>query len=285
KLPFGITFTSEYIPRLNWDRQFNHWSSAHPDWALEGGRAERRNFFIYEWQVNNILKWNKDFSQHHFDLTLLQNAEKYQEWEDWVRRNSFQPSDILGFHQIGAATQDVNITSEDDYETGTALMARLNYSFDSRYMITGSFRRDGYSAFGQKNPYANFMSVAVGWLLSEEEYFNVDWLDLLKVRLSYGTNGNRSIGRYSALSNLNSGRYVQVIDGTPQYVSQLYSTRLANSDLVWERTGAYNLGIDYAMKIGRISGNLEVYYMQTKDLLIERSLPDVTGYNNVFTNL
>src|SRR5690606_1406021 len=52
KLPFGITFTSEYIPRLNWDRQFNHWSSAHPDWALEGGRAERRNFFIYEWQVN-----------------------------------------------------------------------------------------------------------------------------------------------------------------------------------------------------------------------------------------
>lgn len=285
KLPFGITFTSEYIPRLNWDRQFNHWSSAHPDWALEGGRAERRNFFIYEWQVNNILKWNKDFSQHHFDLTLLQNAEKYQEWEDWVRRNSFQPSDILGFHQIGAATQDVNITSEDDYETGTALMARLNYSFDSRYMITGSFRRDGYSAFGQKNPYANFMSVAVGWLLSEEDYINVDWLDLLKVRLSYGTNGNRSIGRYSALSNLNSGRYVQVIDGTPQYVSQLYSTRLANSDLVWERTGAYNFGIDYAMKNGRISGNLEVYYMQTKDLLIERSLPDVTGYNNVFTNL
>lgn len=285
QLPFGITFTSEYIPRLNWDRQFNHWSSAHPDWALEGGRAERRNFFIYEWQVNNILKWNKDFNRHHFDLTLLQNAEKYQEWEDWVRRNSFQPSDILGFHQIGAATQDVNITSEDDYETGTALMARLNYSFDSRYMITGSFRRDGYSAFGQKNPHANFMSVAVGWLLSEEDYFNVDWLDLLKIRLSYGTNGNRSIGRYSALSNLNSGRYVQIIDGTPQYVSQLYSTRLANSDLVWERTGAYNFGVDYAILNGRVSGNLEVYYMQTKDLLIERSLPDVTGYDDVFSNL
>ncbi len=284
-LPFGITLTSEYIPRLNWDREFNHWSSAHPDWALEGGRAERRNFFLYEWQVNNILKWNKDFNRHHFDLTLLQNAEKYQEWEDRTRRNSFQPSDILGFHQLGAATQDVEITTEDDYETGTALMARLNYSFNSRYMITGSYRRDGYSAFGQKNPHANFMSVALGWLLSEEDFFNSEWLDLLKVRLSYGTNGNRAIGRYSALSNLASGRYVQVIDGTPQYVSQLYSTRLANSDLRWERTGAYNFGIDYALYNGRISGNFELYYMQTKDLLIERSLPDVTGYDDVFSNL
>ncbi|MBY5956877.1 SusC/RagA family TonB-linked outer membrane protein [Membranicola marinus] len=284
-LPFGITFTSEYIPRLNWNREFNHWTSAHPDWALEGGRAERISSFVYEWQVNNILKWNKEFDVHHFDLTLLQNAEKYQSWWDRVRRNGFQPSDILGYHQIGAATQDVEIGSTDNYETGTALMARLNYSFASRYMITGSFRRDGYSAFGQKNPHANFGSVALGWLISEEEFFNINWLDLFKIRISYGTNGNRSIGRYSALSNLNSGRYVQVIDGTPQYVSQLYSTRLANSDLVWERTGAYNLGFDFGIFNGRINGNLEVYYMQTKDLLIERSLPDVTGYDNVFSNL
>lgn len=284
--PFGITFTTEYIPRLDWDRQYNHWSSAHPDWKLEGGRAERRNKFIYEWQVNNILRWDKEFDQHHFNVTLLQNAEKFQSWEDRVRRNGFQPSDILGFHQVGAATQDVEINSNDIYETGTALMARLNYSFASRYMFTGSFRRDGYSAFGQKNPHANFGSVALGWLLSEEDFFNVDWLDFFKVRLSYGTNGNRSLDNvYSALSNLNSGRYVQVIDGTPQYVSQLYSTRLANTDLVWERTASYNLGFDYSIFNGRLNGNIEAYYMQTKDLLIQRSLPDVTGYDNVFSNL
>lgn len=284
-LPFGITFTSEYIPRLVWDREYNHWSSAHPDWGNEGGRAERRNYSSYSWQMNNILKWNREFGQHSFDVTLLQNAEKFQRWEDRVRRNGFQPSDVLGYNQIGAATQNVEITSDDQYETGDALMARLNYVFNSKYMFTGSFRRDGYSAFGQKNPHANFGSVALGWLISEEPFFNVDALDLFKLRLSFGTNGNRSIGRYSALSNLNSGRYVQVIDGTPTYVSQLYSTRLANADLKWERTSAYNLGLDYSIYNGRLNGNLEVYYMQTKDLLIERSLPDVTGYNSVFANL
>ncbi|GAA5221600.1 TonB-dependent receptor [Membranihabitans marinus] len=284
-LPLGFTFTSEYIPRIQWDREYNHWSSDHPDWGNEGGRAERRNYSSYEWQMNNILKWNKEIGVHRFDLTLLQNAEKFQSWSDKVRRNNFLPSDVLGYNQIGAATQDVEITSDDGYETGDALMARLNYVFMDRYMVTGSFRRDGYSAFGQKNPHANFGSIALGWLISEESFFNVNAIDLLKLRLSYGTNGNRSIGRYSALSDLSSGNYVQIINGQPVYVSQLYSNRLANSDLKWEKTGAYNLGIDYSLFNGRINGNIEAYYMQTKDLLIERSLPDVVGYDLVFSNL
>jgi hypothetical protein len=165
-------------------------------------------------------------------------------------------------------------------------MARLNYSFKSRYLLTASYRRDGYSAFGQSNPHANFGSVALGWVISEESFFDVPWLELLKIRASYGTNGNRYLDDvYSALSDLATGRYVQVINGQPQYVSQLYSNRLANSGLKWERTGAYNFGLDFALNNGRISGNIEVYSMITKDLLISRSLPDVTGYSNVITNL
>src|SRR5690606_34977247 len=63
-LPYGITFTSEYIPRITWDRDYNHWSSRHPEWVNEGGRAERINSNSYSWQMNNILKWNKEFGDH-----------------------------------------------------------------------------------------------------------------------------------------------------------------------------------------------------------------------------
>lgn len=285
ELPAGFSFTSQFIPQFGYENTFNHWSSAHPEWGNEGGRAERIHGSRFEWQLNNILKWNKSFGKHTFDVTLLQNAEKYQSWWDVVRRNQFQPSDVLGFHNIGGATSDVEIRSDDQYDTGDALMARVNYTLNDKYLFTASYRRDGYSAFGQKHPHANFGSAALGWIISEESFFKSGFLDLLKLRLSYGTNGNRSIGRYSALSDLATGRYVQVINGQPQYVSQLYANRLANADLKWERTGAYNLGIDFSTTGGRLYGNIEMYYMQTKDLLVQRTLPNVTGYSDVFTNL
>ncbi|GLR16948.1 SusC/RagA family TonB-linked outer membrane protein [Portibacter lacus] len=284
KLPFGISFTSEFIPGIVWDRRYEHRSSKEP-FVNDGGRVLRNNYNSYEWQMNNILRWDKTFGIHRFNVTMLQNAEKFQRWQDEVVRSQILPSDVLGYHDIGSATNNVNIWSDDVYETGTALMARLNYTLNEKYMFTGSVRRDGYSAFGQQNPTADFGSLALGWIISEENFFNSNLIDFLKLRLSYGTNGNRSIGRYAALSDLATGNYVQVINGTPTYVSQLYSTRLANSNLKWEKTAAYNGGLDFAIANGRISGNVEAYYMQTTDLLVSRSLPDVTGYNNVTANL
>jgi len=284
-LPFGFTFTSEFIPRYNWNRDYNSYSSEHFEWALQGGRASRSNTTIFEWQINNMLKWNKTFGSHAFDFTFVQNAEKYQYWNEYIERRNFQPSDILGYHRIQAATEDVNINSDDQLSTGDALLARLNYTFKSRYNITASFRRDGYSAFGQANPRANFWSVAGGWTISEEEFFKLDWVDQLKVRLSYGVNGNRGVGIYDALSNLNSGKFL-LIDGTvTSYVSQLYASRMANPNLRWERTSAYNAGLDIAVLKGRLRGSIETYFSITEDLIIPRQLPNVTGYASVFSNL
>jgi TonB-linked SusC/RagA family outer membrane protein len=284
-LPFGFSFNSEFITRFNWDRDYNHYDSGHLDWGQVGGIASRRNTTIYEWQINNIVKWNKEFGDHTFDFTFVQNAEKYQYWRDHTERRQFQPSDILGYHRLQAATEDVDIWSDDQVSTGDALLARLNYTWKGKYLFTGSFRRDGYSAFGQSNPHANFGSAALGWTISEEDFFNVSWLDLLKLRASYGTNGNRGVGIYDALANLNTGKFV-FIEGTNEYyVSQLYSSRMANPGLKWERTSAYNFGLDFSTMEGRVRGNIELYHMITKDLLIPRQLPDVTGYASVFSNL
>ncbi|NQU54113.1 MAG: SusC/RagA family TonB-linked outer membrane protein [Bacteroidetes bacterium] len=284
-LPYGFSFTSEYITRFEWERWYRSDSSEHPDWGKQGGIARRRNTARFGWQLNNILKWNKSYGEHDFDFTFLQNAEKNQYWRDYMVRRQFQPNDVLGYHRMQAATEDVEISSNDTYEIADALMARINYKYKGRYALTGSWRRDGYSAFGQANPRANFGSAAFAWTASEEDFFNVEWMDMLKVRLSYGDNGNRGVGTYDAMANLNTGKYVLQTDGTAHYVSQLYTSRMANAELKWERTTAYNLGVDFSIYNGRLRGNIEGYLMQTTDLLIPRNLPEITGFTSVFSNL
>lgn len=284
-LPFGISFTSEYIPRFTWKREYNWYSAKWDDYAAENGEAKRENTNVFEWQTNNMLKWNKKFGDHSFDFTFVQNAEKYQYWYDDMDRNYFQPNDYLGYHAMQSATADLTITSDDEVSTGAAYLARLNYIYKDKYLITGSFRRDGYSAFGQKHPWANFGSLAFAWTLSQEKFFNIKWVDLLKLRLSYGTNGNRGVGIYDALSNLATGKFVLVENGSETIVSQLYSSRMANENLKWERTGAYNAGADFSVLNGKLRGNVDAYFMKTTNLLMERQLPNVTGYSSVYSNM
>jgi TonB-dependent starch-binding outer membrane protein SusC len=286
-LPKGFSFTSEFITRFNWNHEYWANSSKDFEWAAVGGEAKRDNTQIFEWQVNNMLKWTREIGDHSFDALFMQNAEKYQYWFTRVQRRKFQPNDVLGYHRMQAATEDVDLTSNDEVSTGNSLLARLNYVYKGKYLLTGSWRRDGYSAFGQSNPYADFGSVALGWTISEEDFFNTDVFDMLKVRASYGTNGNRGVGIYDALSNLSTGKYLftNPTSGSEYYVSQLYASRMENKELRWERTSAYNFGIDFSTLKGRIRGNIEIYDMITKDLIMPRQLPNVTGYASVYDNL
>ena len=284
-LPYGLTFTSEYIPRITWNREYNSYSSDHPDWGKKGGMASRMNTHRSEYEINNILRWDKEIDIHSFDLTFVYTAEKKQYWYDYMYGDQFQPNDILGYHRMQASTANIEISSDDTYSTADGLLARLNYSLMGKYMVTGSFRRDGYSAFGQSNPRANFGSLAFGWIINKENFFDIPEIDLLKLRFSYGVNGNRGVDIYDALSILSTGKYVFFENGTAQYTSLLYTSRMANSKLRWERTSAYNVGIDFSTMNGRLSGNLEMYFTKTTDLLIPRLLPDVTGYSSVFSNL
>src|SRR5690606_9944726 len=118
-----------------------------------------------------------------------------------------------------------------------------NYSLDDRYLFTASVRRDGYSAFGKKNPRATFPAFAVAWRLSQESFFHSNHVDDIKIRASWGINGNRSIGEYAALATVNANRYY---NGTISQIG-VFNNTLSNYDLKWEQTESYNLGIDLAM--------------------------------------
>ena len=167
-------------------------------------------------------------------------------------------------------------------------MGRINYNYDQKYFFTATTRRDGYSAFGQQNPRATFPSVALAWAINEEKFMKStqNWLDYLKLRVSYGENGNREIGRYAALSNLSSSSYVYVTSGGVTYNgSTIQASNLSNPDLKWERNSSFNYGFDYSILRGKVSGSVDFYDRITKDLLVNRSLPSVVGFSSILVNL
>lgn len=285
-LPFGFTYQVNFTPRFEWYQLFHSQSSQSPEWEQKGGLAHREDHQLYQWQIDNLLTWSKTFNDiHQVNLTLLANSEKYQYWEGVVDNNGFSPNDNLGYHDIGSGINPV-LNNDDQYSTGDALMARLFYSLKQRYMLTLSLRRDGYSAFGQKNPRASFPAAALGWTFTEEPFFRSKWPNYGKLRLSYGVNGNRDIGRYAALANISTGKYLHVNpNGTVTQVPELSITSMSNPNLKWERTAAFNVGLDFSLFNNVLDGSIDVYKSKTTNLLVQRSLPDVLGFEYIWDNL
>lgn len=285
-LPFGFSYQLTYAPHWQWYAYYNHESAASQEWSGKGGGAVREQSNISEWQVDNLVKWNKAFGEHQFDLTLLANAEKYQYWQNKITIEGFIPNDGLGYHQVGSVSSTIN-ASNDEYSTADAYMARLFYSFKNRYMTTMSVRRDGYSAFGQKNPRGTFSSVALAWVFSEENFINLPWLSFGKLRASWGTNGNRNIGRYASFATMTTGggKYPYQTGSSTTERPQLYVNQMANQELKWEHTENLNFGLDFGLFDSRIDGNLDIYRMNTKDVLLNRKLIYVIGFPSVTSNL
>ncbi|MEX2564987.1 MAG: SusC/RagA family TonB-linked outer membrane protein, partial [Cyclobacteriaceae bacterium] len=282
ELPFGINYRLSYQPRFEFVKDHNFWNSE----TIIGGQTRNRGYGTredgqtYEWMVDNLLKWNKEIGIHNFDITFLYNIEKFQSWLSFQSGENFNPNQNLSFHGLQFATNHL-VNNNDVYSTGDALMGRLNYTLLGKYLLTASVRRDGYSAFGQENPRAIFPALAFAWRVSDETFFSSDVIDNLKARISWGINGNRDIGRYSSLARLSQNIY----SNGSQVLVGVYNSSLANPALSWEKTEAYNIGVDIGFLEGRINASLDAYNMTTIDLLMERSLPRITGFDDITTNL
>ncbi|MEN5055765.1 SusC/RagA family TonB-linked outer membrane protein [Sphingobacterium kitahiroshimense] len=284
--PFGIKFRSTFTPNLHFNNTYKHQSSAWPSYSTINGAASRARTTTYQWLLDNVFSWEKTFAdRHRFNITAGQTAQKYQTWYDIMDNSLFSPNDNLGYHNIGSGTNPI-ISSNDQYSTQAAYFGRVNYAYDDRYIVTATFRRDGNSAFGQQYPWANFPSIGLGWNFSNEKFFNIDGVDYGKLRLTYSQNGNGNIGRYIALSQLKGGQLLNVKpDGTVISDSQLYASNLPNINLQWEKTQSLNVGLDFSLMKAILSGSINLYSNKTTNLLALRSLPDVLGFENVWSNL
>ena len=291
-LPYGFTYQFNIAPRLQWFYDRYHMSAELPNSDPATRGVNRNSSKTYNWNLNNTLTWDRTFNDlHHFTVTLVQEAEENKYWSDNISARNITPTDVLGFHYIqGANKEQSSFETNDTHYTAAAYLGRLFYGFMDRYMLTATVRRDGYSAFGQNNPWANFWSLGASWVLSEEKFAqDWKWLNMAKLRLSYGTNGNRSLkDTYLALSNLaNGGLYAYYKYGSTsqEVLNALQVSRLGNPNLEWEKTSSWNFGIDFSVLDRRLSGSIDVYHKRTHDMIMAQRLPNFTGFSSITTNL
>lgn len=275
----GLTYEFNYSNNYS-SRNNNTFSpETTPGGAANKGKAVKKPFEQRNSVVNNIVSYLRTFGSHQLNATLLYS------WEDGKSQSSVLNAEgfdnpALGYNNMGLGTI-ATVSSNAWQQNSLSYMARANYTYKSRYMITGTVRRDGYSGFGPNSKFATFPSVSLGWVATEESFLkDIKWI-YLKLRASYGKNGNQGIGRYSSFSTMEAKSYVF---GPASYIS-VYPKALGNKDLAWEETSSLNFGVDYGFFNNRISGYIELYNATTKNVLVKRELPPTSGYTNVWANI
>lgn len=294
-LPYNITYQFNIAPRYQFFYNRYFMSADMPDSNPANKGVDREWHKKFDWALNNTINWDYTFKDvHHVTVTLVQEAEDNRSWQDRIEARNIQPSDALGFHNTANATlTDSKFSTTDKKFTADAWMGRLFYSYADRYMITATVRRDGYCAFGKNHPHATFPSVALGWVFSNEKFFEpiADVMNYGKLRLSWGKNGNRSLeDPYISMANLSSGLGATMTyldkNGNPVSESKyLMMDRLANNDLMWENTASYNAGLDFGFFNNRLRGSIDVYHKETKNMLIYEKLPGFSGFTGIWTNI
>ena len=251
--------------------------------AGQTGSAAKNDATQYEQTLDNILNYTRSFGKHNINATAVYGCNMVNFNRTTASGTGF--SDLnLSYNSLQQAEVQ-KISSEAWQEALLYQLGSLSYNYGSKYLIKATVRRDGFSGFSKNNKTGIFPSIGVGWVVSEESFFKIPVINFLKLRGSYGENGNK-VSRYSSLARASAtddSKYV-FGDGGLTAIGRSVSS-LANSDLRWERTRGINIGLDFAILNNRIDGNVEYYNSNTNDLLWQQTLPQTSGFQNVFTNL
>jgi TonB-dependent starch-binding outer membrane protein SusC len=275
KILKGLTFEGSYAI------DFNHaFSSIQYDPRVGnaivavGGTIENYTQDITNWVSTNIVRYKTEFGSNH-------KIEAFAGYEAQGR------SDVdinIAVNGIAPGTSTAAGGSSPTLTTGTGTANRLvskflntNYSFKDLYFISASIREDASSRFAKNFRKATFWSVGAGWNISNEKFYDIDWLNEVKLRGSIGYTGNQGIDNFESFGLYSAGSDYNLQSGLAQ-------TQLANDNLTWEKNFPINVGIDFSMFKGRISGSFEVYTRTTSELLISQSIPSVNGVTNITVN-
>ncbi|MGQ7868844.1 SusC/RagA family TonB-linked outer membrane protein [Sunxiuqinia sp. sy24] len=238
------------------------------------------------WVMDNLLSYKKSFYKHSIDLLAGYTRDQYIGEVLRFAGSDFSAlgTSVLGYNglNLGDPEKKSGVTSVSEY-SNIGYIGRANYSYNGKYHVTASFRRDGYSAFAEGHKFGNFPGASVAWTVSEENFIkdNIPALDYLKLRASYGKNGNQGINPYATTAGVAFGT---TIFGETSF-NYSYPSSLANKELSWETTTAMNLGLNFSIFDGRFSGDIDIYKSKTTDQLLSRNLPIMTGYGSVNTNI
>ena len=249
--------------------------------GVYGGQGQIKDILKYSYTVENILSYKRDFGLHSLFLTGLFSVESNTIKTNTLLGQDF-PNDKLSWYGISQAKL---VTPTIDYSLANLMsqMFRLNYSYDNRYTFTGTVRRDGYSGFGLDTKWGTFPSAAVGWTVSNEKFFKgaTNVMNTLRLRVSYGENGNQAVKPFMSMNTLGNMDYVSGGTMAPGY----YINQLGDPLLSWETTRATNIGLDFGFLRSRITGEFNIYRNNTYNLLLDRAVPSPNGVDERYQNI
>ena len=268
----------------------SHWTRYLPSFLDQDGsrgpriaESEDQRRTTNEVVVEQQATYNKVFAQKHA-LTVLAvtSAERRTGYQVDARMHEF-PTDLILSMSGGAQLNSISSTYSPDNAL-ISYLARVNYVYDNKYIVTASIRRDGSSRFGKDNRWGNFPSASIGWRIGQEEFLKgLEFLSDMKLRASYGVVGNNRIGDFSAIGRL--GTYLYPTGDAVRISVHPNPQAMANDKLGWEKTEQINLGVDIALFKNRVRFEAEFYKGKSNDLLLNVQLPRITGYSTQMQNV
>lgn len=254
--------------------------------ATTPSTASISNSHTYHWTVENLLSYDRTFAgKHTLNVLALYSAERNKYNRSSMAAKDI-PSDAFQFYNLGQAAGEITVDPNgQDYQLWglQSAMGRVMYSYDNRYMISGTLRTDGSSRLAPGHKWHTYPAVSAGWNISNESFMKgVDFVDNLKLRVGYGQTSNQAIAPYATLGRLSTRPYNF---GPSDYAVGYYVSTLPNKDLGWEYSDTWNYGLDFSILKHRLSGTIEYYVTNTKDLLLDVSLPNTSGVSSYTANI
>nr|WP_295868142.1 TonB-dependent receptor [uncultured Chitinophaga sp.] len=250
----------------------------------QGGNATAglSNADMFSITVENILKYTKQLSKsQRLGVTLLQSSQQQTVNSSGVKANKL-PYETQSYHNLETAGEVTGISSDYRKSLLLSYMARVNYDYKNRYLLTITGRADGSSVFAAGHKWGYFPSAAVAWRIDAEPFMqSLRKINTLKLRLSYGSTGFNGILPYGTFSTLKKSSYAFGETG----MNGFQPATIANPNLKWESTTSLNAGIDFGFFDNRITGTVEHYISNTKNILLKRSIPGSSGYTEVLQNI
>ena len=237
------------------------------------GLAHKRTLYL---NLQQLLSWKRTFAFDH-NVSVLLGHEYYRNTNYSLSGSKTGIFSMDNLELNGAITDGQNASSSSDWYNNEGYFLRAQYDFRNKIFVSGSFRRDASSRFHPDHRWGNFWSLGGGWIINQESWFNAPWVDMLKLKASYGSQGNDNIGSYLYLDTFAVGSY----DGGPSV--QLGAK--GNPEITWETNANFNIGADFEFFGQRIIGSLEYFYRKTSDMLFFFNLPSSSGYGGYWDNI
>jgi TonB-linked SusC/RagA family outer membrane protein len=281
KVMDGLTYRINFGPDFTVQRA-GRFIGSQTNFAKGGNNfASVDNRYGFDYTLENIVNYTKAFDKHNLGVTALHSIQR-DNFEGFQGTGQGVTVGKQAFYNLGSAVLSLPSSSALIQWTINSFMGRVNYDYDNKYLLTATMRRDGSSRFGENVKYGNFPGIALGWNISNEDFMkNTKWVDNLKLRASWGSVGNQAVAPYQTQGLL--GRTVYAFGTTASFGYR--PTTIGNPDLQWEQSTTKNLGLDFTFLKGRIHGSLELYRVNTTDLLLADQLPSSTGFPAVTKNV